>query len=463
MFLRLETAAWPCHFGGLAVLEGKALLDAAGQLRLQEIRDRLDRRLSQVPKMRQRVYFPGPLGGRPLWVDDDQFAIENHVHQTTVEHPGGDGELLETATSVYERLLDRSRPLWELWFLTGLSDDRVGVILKLHHSMADGLAAVAIMGSLFDTEPDAPEPAPAASKPEPVPETWQLVADNLLTKVRTTGRSLARLAHPVRFAGELLAFARLTRRYFGARAAPASSLNQPVKQGRRVGVLRLDLETLRTTAHTHRGKINDVVLALWAGGLRHVLTSRGERVAGVELITGMAATSRSRNGAAAIDNEVGTIVLPLPLSEPDVRRRLDLVVPTTQTAKREQRPKATLRYLAGLAATPIGRYFTAHQRSTNVIVTNVMGPSVPIYLLGTRVLEILPIIELIGNIGLTLCAFSYAGRMYLVVTADASSFPDLDLLMEGMERDWDSLVGEDCPDKDSIRPARRAADQHASA
>ena len=443
MFLRLETAEWPCHFGGLAIVDGTPLVDDAGQLRLPEIRDRLDRRLSQVPDVRQRVLFPGPLGGRPLWVDDDQFVIDNHLHQAAVEPPGGDRELLETATRVYEQVLDRSRPLWEMWFLTGLSDDRVGVLLKLHHSMADGLAAVSMMGTLFDTEPDAPEPAQVARAPQPPPESRQLAADNLSATVRASLRTLAKLAHPIRLARQTRAFVRMTRRYFGARGAPASSINAPVQRGRRVGVLRLDLETMREAAHGHGGKINDVVLALWAGGLRHLLTSRGEKVAGVELITGMAATLRSDTESGAIDNQVGTLVLPLPLSQPDVNSRLDLIVHTTQRVKGEQRPGATMSYLAGLAATPVGRYFTSHQRSTNVIATNVTGPPVPVYLLGARVLEVLPIIELIGNIGLTLCAFSYAGQMSMVVTADATSFPDLELLIEGMRQDWHSLAEEE--------------------
>jgi hypothetical protein len=195
---------------------------------------------------------------------------------------------------------------------------------------------------------------------------------------------------------------------------------------------------MKEAAHAHEGKINDVVLTLWAGGLRGLLTHRGEPVAGVELISGMPVSLRSDE---TIDNQVGTMVVALPVWQDDPSERLKLIARRTRTAKTEQQPAAIMGYMAGLAATPIGKYYTTHQRASNVIVTNVMGPSVPVYVLGARILEILPIIELVGNIGLTLCAFSYSGEMFMVVTADATAFPDLEVLMEGMEQDWDTLTG----------------------
>ncbi len=441
MYLRVENRAWPCHFGGLAVVEGEALLDASGQLRLQEIRDRLDRRLARVPQLRRRVYFPGPFGGRPLWVDDQRFAIEHHVHEAAVRSPGGDAELLEAAAGVYERLLNRRRPLWELWFLTGLSDGRVGVLLKLHHAVADGMAAVAIMGSLFDVEPDAHDPVPAPWRPEPIPWRGSLLADNLSTKARTLGRVAATLAHPERLMSGARVFALVVRRSLGHQGAPRTSLNRPVRVGRRIGFLRLDLAAMKQAAHAHDGKLNDVVLDLWTGGLRRLLVSRGEPIAGVELTASQAVSLRSSAEPGTVDNQVGTIVLPLPVWEPDAQRRLDLLVDTTRTIKARQRPAAIMNAVVRVSATPIGRYFTLHQRACNVLVTNVPGPPVPMYILGARILDVLPIIELVGNIGLTLCAFSYAGQISLVVTADADAFPDLNVLMAGMERDWYALIG----------------------
>jgi len=280
MFLRVESAAWPCHFGGLAILDGPALCDTSGRLRLGEIAGRLNRRLEHVPQFRRRVLFPGLLQGKALWVDHDRFDIHQHVRDRAVDPPGGDIELLDAAARICGDLLDRSRPSWELWFLTGLSGGRVGVLLKLHHSVADGMAAVMLMASLFDAGSGAPEPAVKPWAPQSMPKGSQLLLDNLATK--------------------------------------------------------------------------------------------------------------HEDGAGAA-----------------------------------RRP----RYLAG------------HQHAVNVEVTNVTGPPVPVYLFGAPVLAVLPIVGPVGNMGPILCAFSYAGQLFLVVTADAHGFPDLGVLMAGMEADARALLG----------------------
>lgn len=438
-FLRLETPEWPCHFGGLAVLEGAQLLDDSGNVRLEEICRRLEPRL--VRDLRQRVQYPGLLRGRPLWVDDHHFAIERHVHQIEVRAPGGTRELLDTATRCYERPLDRSKPLWELWFLTGLADNRIGMLLKVHHAVADGHSAVAIMGSLFDVEPDAPDPDPASWTPEPMPTARQVLADNINTKLHSLVNAIGALARPRQLVAWWRAAIWVTMGGLGKGAAPASPLNRRVGVGRRVCFDEMPLQAMRNLAHAHDGKINDVVLALFAGGVRRLLQSRGEPVSGVALITGLSASLRSDADDGEIDNRVGTIVLPLPVWEPAPHRRLDLVVETTSAAKADQLPAVTMGFLAGLAATPLGRFYTAHQRATNVIVTNVAGPPIPMYLLGARTSMVIPIMQLLGNIGLTLCAFSYAGKMFMVVTGDAGGFPDLDVLMEGIAGEWDSLAG----------------------
>ncbi|HXN77707.1 MAG TPA: wax ester/triacylglycerol synthase domain-containing protein, partial [Candidatus Dormibacteraeota bacterium] len=239
MFLRQETPDWPGHFGGLAVAEGKALVDGSGQLRLPEIRQRVNRRLARVPQLRRRLHFPGLLGGKPLWVDDDKFAIQHHVHHMAVEPPGDELQLLDAAARLYGDLLDRSRPLWELWFLTGVSDGRIGVLLKLHHSVADGIAAITIMSTLFDFEPDAPDPVFEHWAPEPIPPAWWLVADNLYHKIGAVAAAVGILAHPIRLVREARARVRMARETLGQTSAPHTSLNQVVQSGRRIRFLRV--------------------------------------------------------------------------------------------------------------------------------------------------------------------------------------------------------------------------------
>lgn len=439
MFLHDERQAWPCHFGGLAVIDGRALADESGRLRLEELRDRLGRRLAAIPDLRQRIHAPGLLQGGPLWVDDARFSIEDHVREAVVPAPGGEAELLEAAAAAYAGLLDRRRPLWELWLLTGLRDGRVGILLKLHHAVADGPSGVAIMATLFDAGPDRGDPVAAAWTPEPIPGPWALLADNVSGKLRALGRGLAALAHPVRVLGVLRLVTVVVRRSMGEQGAPRTSLNGIVGPGRRVRSFRLDLAAMKDVAHAHGGKLNDLVLDLWSGGLRQLLLSRGEPVDGVELKVGQSVSLRPSSDADAIDNQAGSIVLPLPVGEADPGRRLDRIVATTRRTKAIQRPATIMNAMAAMAATPLGQYLNLHQRAVNVMATNVVGPPVPMFVLGAPILDIVPIIQLVGNIGLTVCAFSYAGRVSLVVTADKEGFPDVDELIRGMERDWQAL------------------------
>ncbi len=444
MFLRFESPAWPCHFAGLAVVDGKALVDEAGRLRLAELTDRTSRRLADVPELRRRLHFPGLIRGGPIWVDDDRFDIRNHIHQAAAEPPGGEAELLDLAARLDERQLDRARPLWELWFLTGLCDGRVGVLLKLHHCVADGLAAVALMGSLFDVQSDEGDPA-APWIPEPIPGGWSLLIDNLAHKTRTALQAAAMLAHPRRLAQALGVIATVVHQTLGEHAGPLTSLNRPVLSGRRVRFLQLDLSAVKRAARAHHGTVNDVVLDLWTGGLRELLKVRGGLVPGLELVGSQAVSLRSRSDRS-IGNQVGAIMLPLPVCEPDPHRRLDAMVQTDHRRDVRALSALTMRILAGLSAFPIARSGSRRQRAVNVRISTIYGPRRPAYIFGARVLEILPIVRLFGNVGLALCAFSYVGHICLVVTANADRFPDLDTLMGGMEQNWRALVDSPVPE-----------------
>jgi WS/DGAT/MGAT family acyltransferase len=439
MYLHDERPAWPCHFGGLAIVDGGAMKDAAGRLPIEELGGHLARRLAAIPRLRQRMHAPGLLQGGPVWVDDEDFAIERHIHQARVDAPGGDAQLLETAARIYAGLLDRSRPLWELWLISGLSDNRIGILVKIHHAVADGAAAVAIVSSLFDLETEEPQRQAPPGARAPMPNRRALLADNLTRTSRAVGRLLAAVRHPRPILESLRMFVLVVRRSAGQQGAPRTSLNGVVRAGRRVRFLRLDLAEMKAVAHVHDGKLNDLVLDLWAGGLRRLLLSRGEPVEGIELKVGQAVSLRAASNREAIDNQTGSIVLPLPIWEADPGRRLHRIVMTTSRSKAIQQPAAIMNAIAALAATPLGAYMNLHQRAVNVIASNVVGPPRPMYMLGGRVLDVLPIIQLVGNVGLTVCAFSYAGSVTLVVTADARGFPDIDELIAGMSADWQAL------------------------
>jgi len=198
--LRYETPAAPMHIGALVIVEAPALLDADGQLRLNEVRRRIELRLPRVPVLRRRLFRPGLFRGRALWVDEEQFDIARHVREVILSPSAGDAELLEAAERLMGVLLDRTRPLWELWFITQRGRDRIAIVVKLHHAVADGRAAVAMLSSLFDLRADEPDPAPCEWSPEPVPPVWSLLADNVQGKVRAMQQVGRVLAHPLRAA-----------------------------------------------------------------------------------------------------------------------------------------------------------------------------------------------------------------------------------------------------------------------
>jgi WS/DGAT/MGAT family acyltransferase len=438
-FLRLETHSAPAHIAALAILEGSVLTDGHGRLDIEDLRDRIGRRLTRVPELRRRLYAPPLLGGGLLWVDDGAFDIRHHVRQGAVEQPGDEPELLASAARLLESLLDRHRPLWELWFLTGLSGGRVGLVIKLHHALADGMAAVSVIDSLFDFTPRAPDPEVATWKAEPVPGYQRLLADNLTARLASLRRAAKGLRYLPATMGD---FWRMLR---DREKAPHCSLNQPIHSGRHIRFMRVDLAAAKERAHQAEGKLNDVVLALVGAGLRELLIGRGEPVDGVELLVSVPVSLRSRSSslspAAGTGNDSGGMVVPLSVGEPDPERALARVVQATRRAKAEQHPVFIKHFMAAVAATPIGRLMVEHQRWINLFVTNVPGPPMPLYVLGARIMDVVPIVGVAGNATMAVCAFSYTGRLYLVANVDATACPDVDVFMAGLERAWGRLGG----------------------
>ncbi len=435
--LRIERIETPGHIAGLCVVEAAPLLDARGELDLAMIRRRLERRLVRVPILRRIAHRVPPLCGPPLWVDDPHFSIERHVRSVALPPPGDETSLLATTELLLRPLLDRSHPLWELWLVTGLDDGRIGVLFKVHHAIADGLAAVALILSFFDLAPDAPDPPAAKWQPEPVPSTWALLTDNIRGRVAGTR---AALGHPLRFVRAAASILPDSLQFIRSHeVAPRTSLNALPGVGRRLRVTHLDLETARAIAHMHGAKVNDVVLSVVMGGVRELLMARGERVDSLELAISVPAALRSADAATALGNAVGQLLVRLPVGEADGVRRLERIAAKTRTAKTEQRPEYTNGLFSWLAATGLAVPMSRRQRFVNFFVTNVPGPTAPLYVLGARIDDIVPVLGLAGNVTMMFAALSYCGRLNVLVSADETACPDVDVLAVGMRRAWEEL------------------------
>jgi diacylglycerol O-acyltransferase len=439
-FLYLEHAGLPQHVAILAVAEGGPLHDPDGCLRLDAVRGEIAGRLQLVPRLRQRVLSPRVGQGLPLWVDDPTFDLAKHVRAVQVPAPGGQRELLGLCDQLCLRLLDRARPLWELWLVTGLAEGRVGLVLKLHHSLADGLAAVQLAGTLLDSTADAPSPTPPPWQPGPAPSGSALLADNLAGRSATLAAALARLRHPGKLAAQARVLAGAAQMAAGGRRhRPRSVLRRPVGGRRRLAVVRAGLAEVKAVAHAHGATVNDLLLAAVTGGLRALLVARGTPVDGLTLYASVPVALRAGADTAGLGNQVGLMIVPLPVGEPDPVQRLRQVSQATIQRKRRPGLLASLRPVGSLTILRALNHYSRHQQIVDLFVTNVPGPKRPLYLLGARLLEAFPVVQIAGNVPLSVAALSYDGQLNIGIQSDPDGLPDLDVFVDGLHRSLDQL------------------------
>jgi WS/DGAT/MGAT family acyltransferase len=441
LFLLLwDDYGWSSDIGGLAICDGTSLLGPGGRLRIEAVRARLEPRLDLVPRFRQLLYRPRLGLGWPLWVDAPRFDLADHIRVHPLAAPGGETQLLQACQELARQRLDPARPLWELWLLSGLPGRQVGAYLRLHHAIADGTAALAAFGALLDPTADAPTPATPPWTPAPIPDTSQLLADNLRRRRQELGRGWSGLTHPGKTLAQARAACPAWREVLTEHPAPRTSLNHPVGAGRRLAIIRGRLDLVKQVAHGHHATVNDVVLAAVAGGLRELLASRGEDVHDLVQRAMVTISTHHEQPGQARGNKPGWMMVPLPLGEPDPVRRLQLIAAETAARKNKARPEAgsgIFRFAAGQRAWY--RHFP-RQRSVNLVVTNVAGPPVPLYLAGARLLELFPMMPVMGNLTLVVAVLSYAGQLNLAAAADHDHCPDLEIFTQGVRSALDDLA-----------------------
>jgi diacylglycerol O-acyltransferase / wax synthase len=438
--LMWDDYGWSSDIGALAVLDGSDLLDSDGRVRIEAIRQRLAPRLHLVSRFRQLLYRPRLGLGWPLWVDAPSFDIADHLRVHPVAAPGDQAQLLAACQHLARRRLDPARPLWELWLLPGLPRRRVGALLRLHHALADGGAAAAAFGALLDLTADAPTPPAPPWNASPLPTNGELLRDNLRRRGRELGHGLSGLVHPARTLRRSRQVLPAWREVLTEQPAPQTSLNHPVGAGRRLSVIRGRLDLTRQIAHAHRATVNDVVLAAVAGGLRQLLADRGENVDGLMQRAMVTISLHAEQPGRAQGNKPGWMMVPLPLGEPDPVRRFELIAAETAARKHRARPQAGTGIFRFVAGQRMWYRRFPRQRSVNLVVTNVRGPPVPLYLAGAQLLELYPMMPVMGNLTLVVAVMSYAGQLNLTATADRDSCPDLELFIEGACTTLDNLT-----------------------
>ena len=274
---------WPQDIGALGVLDGSSLFDSDRRFRIEDAKRAVEGRLHLLPRFRQVLYVPRRGLGGPLWVDAPAFDLSDHVRVERLPAPADEAELLRVVGRLRRRRLDKSRPLWEMWFLTGLPDRRIGMFMRLHHVVADGIAGVAELGVLLDAAPSVATPPAQHWAAQPKPSTRDLLYDNLERRIGKMRSALKGVTRPTAALRRARAAMPALRELLTEEPGPLTSLNRVIGEDRTLAVMRSSLEVVSEVAHAHDAKVNDVLLAVIAGGLRELLRNRGEQIEGLIL------------------------------------------------------------------------------------------------------------------------------------------------------------------------------------
>ncbi|HEX6760495.1 MAG TPA: wax ester/triacylglycerol synthase domain-containing protein [Propionibacteriaceae bacterium] len=429
---------WPQDIGALGVLDGSSLLDSGGRFRIEAARRALEGRLHLLRRFRQVLYLPRRGLGGPLWVDAPAFDLSDHVRVERLHAPADEAELLRAVARLRRRRLDRSRPLWEIWFLTGLPADRIGMFVRLHHVVADGIAGVAELGALLDAAPSSTMASAQPWAPERWPSARALLLDNLQRQIAKPRRAFRSLRHPAAILHRARAAMPAVRELLAGKPGPRTSLNRVIGQDRTLALVRSSLELVNEVAHTHDAKVNDVLLAVITGGLRGLLRARGEPIEGVILpIYVPVSLRRGRSGQEA-GNLISQMIVPLHLGIADPAQRLRQIA--VETAKRKAISRPSLGTMFGNRLLRGAMLKLIARQRVNVVSADLPGPDTPLYFAGAQLIEVFPLLNLLGNESLGVGALSYAGQFNVMAVADADAYPDIDVFAASARDDLRALV-----------------------
>jgi WS/DGAT/MGAT family acyltransferase len=433
------------HVGAILIFEGPPPA-------YEDFLAHVDSRLHLVPRFRQKLAFPPVETGRPFWVDDPSFNLAYHVRHSALPAPGSEEQLRNIAGRLYSQALDRSKPLWEIWLVQGLERNRFALITKTHHALVDGISGVDIATVLFDVEPvpEAIEPD-REWVPRPTPSPQELAARGLVgaaeTPFKLARRAIRAALDPVRTtervveAGEGLAEVAWNL----ANPAPELPLNTEIGSHRRFAWTRAELDDFKRIKNVLGGTVNDVVLTVVSGALRSWLRSRGVKLAGLELRALVPVSIRTGDEHGQLGNRLAAMRGPLPVYIEDPVKRLEVVRRSMDGLKESKQ---------ALGAEVISRFndfapptllaqasrLNFSTRLFNLIVTNVPGPQIPLYVLGRELQDVFPVAFLPENHALAIAIISYNGGMDVGLLGDYDAMEDIETLASGISESLADLL-----------------------
>lgn len=416
-------------------------------------------RIAFVPRYRQRIrQVPGRLAA-PVWVDDDDFDLTFHVRRSALPRPGSMDQLRELVARIMSRRLDRERPLWEMYLIEGLDGGHFAILSKSHQVLVDGVSTIDIGQVLLDPDPDRRHTVKDDWHPEQAPGAAELLTDAVIDTLRdpliavTTAR------------GHLDGLVRAARSIIPVGStAPESPVHAEPSEQRRLTTVKTDLEDYRRIRRMHGGTVNDVILATVTGALRSWLMTRAESVHGSRIMRAMVPTGVLDTDLepTSLGTQVVGHLLNLPIGETSPLVRLHQVSYALKALKETGRAVSAERLagIAGFAPTTfhaLGARVAADQarRGFNLVITNVPGPSFPLYAAGARMLESYPVQPLLPGHGLAIGVTSYDGHVYFGLNADRDALQDVDILGQCVREALEELVDTTSPTRQRAPRGRR--------
>ena len=451
------------HVGGVLLFDGPAP-------RLENFLDHIRGRLHLLPRYRQKLAIPPAGSGRPLWIDDPDFNLEYHVRHSALPAPGSEAQLLEMAARVASNPLDRTKPLWEFWLVEGVApaagsqSERFAMIAKNHHALVDGVSGIDLATVLLDFTPEPAHidnPGLRPWQPHPEPSALELVlagardgaaaAAGLVAQAMTAAaqpaRSLELLRDAAEGVGELV--------WAGLNPAPQTPLNVTIGPHRRYRIVRQRLTDYKAVKNALGGTVNDVVLTVVAGGLGSWLRSRGFSTDGLEMRALVPVSIRTEDERGTLGNRLTVMRGPLPVYIQDAVARLPVVTRAMDDLKSSKQAvgASTLVAVNDIAPPAVLAQASRLQFSTrlfNLLVTNIPGPQVPLYILGRELQDLFPLAFLPQGHALAVAIMSYNGRVEYGLLGDFDALPDIDVIAAGIDASLAELL-------QATRPTSRRA------
>jgi WS/DGAT/MGAT family acyltransferase len=446
-FLSLETPTTPMHVGVALVLdppEGRRSLFSP-ETRYAQIRRVIEQRLHLVAPMRQRaVRVPFGLH-HPVWVEDPDFELDDHLSRASLPSPGGKAELDAFVASVMSRQLDPDRPLWEMHVVEGLAGERTALVAKVHHAILDGVSGASVLAAFLDLNPRSRIVAlPQDWHPGALPSNAQMLKHAASSLAHQPGTTLSTLQAGV----EAVADLGMHNRELSGRgeqappgffSAPRASFNGAVSNRKRFTSLSVPLEDVKLVGAVFEATVNDVVLACVSGGLRLLLAARGESM-DQTLVAMVPVSTRPQGEGEALGNQISGMLVALASHIEEPVRRLDVISESARVAKEQEKlhrgrfvgdlaqialPALTTRLARAVAGT---RLFDKVRPPFNVTVSSVRGPDFSLFCAGSRVVDLSPVGPIAEGIGLNVTVFSYLDRVHFGLFACRRLLPELEEL-----------------------------------